>query len=69
MVVWDLRNRAADVRYQSAEPLRSISWHHEGKQFMGSHTDGSLTTWGVKQPTPKPTSVIFPHGKFFLIYI
>ncbi|KAF2366161.1 Lethal giant larvaeue 2 [Trinorchestia longiramus] len=63
IVVWDLRTRTADCRYQSAEPLRSISWHYEGKQFMCSHTDGSLTTWVVKQPSPKPTSTIFPHAK------
>lgn len=63
LVIWDLKNRCADVRYQSAEPLRSVSWHHEGKQFMCSHTDGSLTTWGIKQTTPKPASTIFPHAK------
>uniref|UniRef100_A0A6A7FXP2 Syntaxin-binding protein 5-like isoform X2 n=3 Tax=Hirondellea gigas TaxID=1518452 RepID=A0A6A7FXP2_9CRUS len=63
LVVWDLKTRTADCRYQSSEPLRSVSWHHEGKQFMCSHTDGSLTTWVVKQPSPKPTSTIFPHAK------
>ncbi|XP_042869439.1 syntaxin-binding protein 5-like isoform X1 [Penaeus japonicus] len=63
LVIWDLKNRCADARYQAAEPLRSVSWHHEGKQFMCSHTDGSLTTWGVKQTMPKPASTIFPHAK------
>ena len=63
LVIWDLRNRVAEVRYCSVEPIRSITWHNEGKQFMCSHTDGSLTTWGIKQPTPKPTTTIFPHGK------
>ncbi|PNF18352.1 hypothetical protein B7P43_G13896 [Cryptotermes secundus] len=50
------------MRCQSAEPLRSISWHHEGKQFMCSHTDGSLTTWTVRQ-APKPINVSQPHAK------
>jgi len=44
------------------QSLRSISWHHEGKQFMSSHTDGSLITWNVKSQG-KPASIIIPHGK------
>ncbi|XP_023722395.2 syntaxin-binding protein 5 isoform X4 [Cryptotermes secundus] len=62
IVLWDLRTRTAEMRCQSAEPLRSISWHHEGKQFMCSHTDGSLTTWTVRQ-APKPINVSQPHAK------
>ncbi|XP_069687286.1 syntaxin-binding protein 5 isoform X5 [Periplaneta americana] len=50
------------MRCQSVEPLKSISWHHEGKQFMCSHTDGSLTTWTVRQ-APKPINVSQPHAK------
>lgn len=60
MVLWDLKTKAAEFRWQSDEPLRSVSWHHEGKQFMCSHTDGSLTTWLVRQP--KPVNVTHPHG-------
>ncbi|XP_069961371.1 syntaxin-binding protein 5 isoform X4 [Cherax quadricarinatus] len=63
LVVWDLKSKTAEVRFQSAEPLKSVTWHHEGKQFMCCHTDGSLTTWMVKQTGPKPTSIIFPHAK------
>ncbi|XP_071549213.1 syntaxin-binding protein 5 isoform X3 [Panulirus ornatus] len=63
LVVWDLKSRIAEARYQCAEPLKSVTWHHEGKQFMCSHTDGSLTTWTIKQTNPKPSSVIFPHAK------
>lgn len=61
IVLWDLRTKAADMRWNSTEPLRSICWHHEGKQFICSHTDGSLTTWNVRQG-PKPVNVNFPHG-------
>ncbi|KAK8372901.1 hypothetical protein O3P69_011727 [Scylla paramamosain] len=39
MVLWDFKGRCADVRYQSAEPLRSLSWHHEGEQGMCCHMD------------------------------
>ncbi|KAF3428401.1 hypothetical protein E2986_11643 [Frieseomelitta varia] len=61
IVFWDLKTKNADYRCQSDVPLRSISWHHEGKQFMCSHTDGSLSTWTVRQV--KPTNVTHPHEK------
>ncbi|XP_014221074.1 syntaxin-binding protein 5 isoform X6 [Trichogramma pretiosum] len=61
MVLWDLKSKQAEFRWQADEPLRSISWHHEGKQFMCSHTDGSLTTWLVRQA--KPINVTHPHAK------
>lgn len=51
------------MRWQSAEPLRSVAWHHEGKYFVSSHTDGSLCTWPLR-PTPKPQFHSYPHGKF-----
>lgn len=50
------------VRGFLLQALRSVSWHHEGKQFMCSHTDGSLTTYNIKQPQ-KPVSVMMPHGE------
>ncbi|NWU58696.1 STB5L protein, partial [Dromas ardeola] len=28
--------------------IHSVAWHHEGKQFMCSHSDGSLTLWNLK---------------------
>ncbi|XP_046669375.1 syntaxin-binding protein 5 isoform X2 [Homalodisca vitripennis] len=62
LVLWDLRTRTAELRWQCAEPLKSVTWHHEGKQFMCSHTDGSLTTWNVRQ-APKPINVTLPHAK------
>ncbi|CAN7989536.1 unnamed protein product [Ixodes hexagonus] len=62
LVLWDLRNRAADARFQHTEALHSVTWHHEGKQFMCSHADGSLTTWNIRMPA-KPVNIIFPHGR------
>ncbi|XP_058805120.1 syntaxin-binding protein 5 isoform X5 [Phymastichus coffea] len=61
IVFWDLKLKQAEFRWQTDEPLRSISWHHEGKQFMCSHTDGSLSTWLVRQA--KPVNVTHPHAK------
>ncbi|XP_032679298.1 syntaxin-binding protein 5 isoform X3 [Odontomachus brunneus] len=61
IVLWDLKIKNADYRCQTDEPLKSITWHHEGKQFMCSHTDGSLSTWSVRQL--RPTNVTYPHAK------
>ncbi|XP_031337336.1 syntaxin-binding protein 5 isoform X1 [Photinus pyralis] len=62
IVLWDLRSKSAELRCQTLEPIRSIAWHFEGKQFMCSHTDGSLTTWSIKQNN-KPIHVSQPHAK------
>lgn len=62
IVLWDLRGKTAEMRWQSAEPLRSVAWHHEGKNFVSSHTDGSLCTWPLR-PSPKPVMMSFPHAK------
>lgn len=61
-----MRGKYAELRWQSAEPLRSVSWHHEGKHFISSHTDGSLCTWPLR-PTPKPQFHSFPHGNYIYI--
>jgi hypothetical protein len=50
-------------RWQSHEPLRSISWHHEGKHFVSSHIDGSLCTWPLRAGIVKPQTHIYPHAK------
>ncbi|CAG5115214.1 unnamed protein product, partial [Candidula unifasciata] len=62
IVFWDLKTKSAEFRYNSQEALRSISWHNEGKQFMCSHSDGSLSTWNVRSPL-RPVSVTSPHAK------
>ncbi|XP_011049192.1 PREDICTED: syntaxin-binding protein 5 isoform X2 [Acromyrmex echinatior] len=61
IVLWDLKTKIADYRCQTDDLLTSISWHHEGKQFMCSHSDGSLSTWTIRQLKP---SITFPHAKF-----
>ncbi|XP_047456534.1 syntaxin-binding protein 5-like isoform X12 [Mugil cephalus] len=62
VVQWDLRVKKADFRIYYDEAIHSVSWHHEGKQFMCSHSDGSLTMWNLRNTT-KPFQVTFPHGK------
>ncbi|XP_061547974.1 syntaxin-binding protein 5-like isoform X5 [Phycodurus eques] len=62
IVQWDLRVKKADFRIYYDEAIHSVSWHHEGKQFMCSHSDGSLTLWNLRN-TSKPIQVTFPHGK------
>ncbi|KAK6170712.1 hypothetical protein SNE40_019034 [Patella caerulea] len=62
VVLWDLKTKVAEHRFPTPEALRSIAWQHEGKQFMCSHSDGSLTTWGFKTPQ-KPTNIMLPHAK------
>lgn len=44
------------------QAIHSVGWHHEGKQFMCSHSDGSLTMWNLRNTT-KPFQVTFPHGE------
>ncbi|XP_023311106.1 syntaxin-binding protein 5 isoform X2 [Anoplophora glabripennis] len=61
VALWDLRNKMVDMRWLTNE-LRSIAWHHEGKQFMCSHTDGTLTTWSLKSPS-KYIHISQPHAK------
>ncbi|XP_038865793.1 syntaxin-binding protein 5-like isoform X6 [Salvelinus namaycush] len=62
VVLWDLKCKKADYRYNYDEAIHSVAWHHEGKQFTCSHSDGTLTTWNVRVPA-KPTITITPHGK------
>ncbi|XP_033864798.2 syntaxin-binding protein 5-like isoform X11 [Acipenser ruthenus] len=62
VVLWDLRAKKPDFRFYYDEAIHSVSWHHEGKQFMCSHSDGSLTMWNLKN-TAKPFQITFPHAK------
>ncbi|XP_056321348.1 syntaxin-binding protein 5-like isoform X10 [Danio aesculapii] len=62
IVMWDLRAKRADFRIYYDEAIHSVSWHHEGRQFMCSHSDGSLSMWNLRN-TAKPFQVTFPHGK------
>ncbi|XP_025756669.1 syntaxin-binding protein 5 isoform X6 [Oreochromis niloticus] len=62
VVLWDLKCKKADYRYNYDEAIHSVAWHHEGKQFVCSHSDGTLTTWNVRTPA-KPAQIITPHGK------
>ncbi|XP_027194887.1 syntaxin-binding protein tomosyn isoform X3 [Dermatophagoides pteronyssinus] len=62
IVLWDLRNKSADFRHSYPEGILSISWHSEGRQFICSHADGSLSTWNLKAGS-RPQSSIYPLAK------
>ncbi|XP_053317353.1 syntaxin-binding protein 5 isoform X7 [Spea bombifrons] len=62
VVLWDLKSKKADYRYTYDEAIHSVAWHHEGKQFICSHSDGTLTIWNVRSPA-RPIQTIVPHGK------
>ncbi|XP_036271299.1 syntaxin-binding protein 5 isoform X16 [Pipistrellus kuhlii] len=62
VVLWDLKSKKGDYRYTYDEAIHSVAWHHEGKQFICSHSDGTLTIWNVRSPA-KPVQTITPHGK------
>ncbi|XP_048210213.1 syntaxin-binding protein 5 isoform X4 [Perognathus longimembris pacificus] len=62
VALWDLKSKKADYRYTYDEAIHSVAWHHEGKQFICSHSDGTLTIWNVRSPA-KPVQTITPHGK------
>ncbi|XP_061610027.1 syntaxin-binding protein 5a isoform X4 [Phyllopteryx taeniolatus] len=62
VVLWDLKSKKADYRYTYDEAIHSVAWHHEGKQFVCSHSDGTLTIWNVRGQG-KPVQTITPHGK------
>uniref|UniRef100_A0A7N6BU81 Lethal giant larvae homologue 2 domain-containing protein n=1 Tax=Anabas testudineus TaxID=64144 RepID=A0A7N6BU81_ANATE len=62
VVLWDLKSKKADYRYTYDEAIHSVAWHHEGKQFICSHSDGTLTIWNVRGQG-KPIQTITPHGK------
>uniref|UniRef100_A0A8C6KJ09 Syntaxin-binding protein 5-like n=1 Tax=Nothobranchius furzeri TaxID=105023 RepID=A0A8C6KJ09_NOTFU len=62
VVLWDLKSKKADYRYTYDEAIHSVAWHHEGKQFICSHSDGTLTIWNIRGQG-KPVQTITPHGK------
>ncbi|XP_033237916.1 syntaxin-binding protein 5 isoform X5 [Drosophila pseudoobscura] len=62
LVLWDLKAKCAEIRWQAAEAVKSLAWHYEGKYFVSSHTDGSICSWPTR-PQPKPQSQVCPHAK------
>ncbi|KAF5909646.1 syntaxin-binding protein 5-like isoform X3, partial [Clarias magur] len=52
----------SDNPMDEGKAIHSVAWHHEGKQFVCSHSDGTLTTWNIRSPA-KPAQIITPHGK------
>jgi len=61
LCLWDLPTKRGEQRYHNASKVTSVSWHHEGKQFVCSCKDGSLVTWAVRPTANKPISTVWPH--------
>lgn len=61
LVLWDLKSKFVERRFSSDSGIRSLSWDHEGKQFMCCHSNGSLSVWNYR--TVKPQEVYFPHSR------
>ena len=63
IVLWDLKTKLADIRYQGVEPLRSLYWLSDGKQLISAHGDGSLSTWSSRPGARQgPLLTTYPHG-------
>lgn len=62
VVVWSLRGRTVEQRCIFPQPVISAHWLNDGKQFMCSHTEGTLTIWSLKSGG-KPVETIRPHTK------
>ncbi|CAF3849723.1 unnamed protein product [Rotaria magnacalcarata] len=62
VVCWNLQQKTSETVYTLQEGLTSISWHSDGRQFMCSHCDGSLSVWNLRT-TDKPVSINYPHTR------
>ncbi|UJR23337.1 hypothetical protein I4U23_026351 [Adineta vaga] len=62
VICWNLQQKISESVYTLQHGLTSLSWHHEGKQFMCSHCDGSLSVWNLRI-TDKPVSINYPHTR------
>ncbi|TKR92750.1 hypothetical protein L596_007339 [Steinernema carpocapsae] len=61
LVLWNLSTREAE-RINPDAPVRSFSWHFDGRQFMCGHTDGSLTVWNTRKLSECQSKTV-PHGQ------
>ncbi|CAF5135669.1 unnamed protein product, partial [Rotaria sp. Silwood1] len=62
VVCWNLQQKTSENVYTLQQGLTSISWHYEGRQFMCSHCDGSLSFWNLRS-IDKPVNINYPHRK------
>ena len=45
-----------------SQSVVSAHWLNDGKRFMCSHTDGTLTVWSLKN-SDKPAETLSPHSE------
>ena len=66
IVLWDLKARAADSRYAATAKLTAVSWHFDGKSFVSSHQDGSLSIFNIRKGhtiKDPPATCWAPHSR------
>uniref|UniRef100_A0A7E4VTC4 V-SNARE coiled-coil homology domain-containing protein n=1 Tax=Panagrellus redivivus TaxID=6233 RepID=A0A7E4VTC4_PANRE len=59
--MWNLQTREAEQFAVGFPQIKCISWHHDGKQFMCGHSDGSLSIWNIRKPN-EAQQKINPHS-------
>ena len=57
-----LHNQYPFFFFSFQQPVISAHWLNDGKQFMCSHTEGTLTIWSLKSGG-KPVETIRPHSE------
>ncbi|CAF0861232.1 unnamed protein product [Rotaria sordida] len=62
VICWNLQQKTSESVYTLSQGLTSLSWHYEGRQFMCSHCDGSLSVWNLRS-VDKPVSINYPHSR------
>ncbi|XP_054707407.1 lethal(2) giant larvae protein homolog 1-like [Uloborus diversus] len=64
MALWDIKKLIVISTFISTQSLEFVTWHHDGMQFISSHSDGSYVTWNTQDPS-KPSEVpITLYGPF-----
>ncbi|KAF3849891.1 hypothetical protein F7725_019610 [Dissostichus mawsoni] len=62
VIMWNKAIELSTKAHPGPVAIHSVAWHHEGKQFICSHSDGTLTIWNIRGQG-KPIQTITPHGK------
>ncbi|CAI4230059.1 unnamed protein product [Auanema sp. JU1783] len=61
VIQWNLATKEVD-RFPLDPPIKSVSWHYDGKQVMTGNVDGSVSVFNTKK-TSEPAHKSFPHGQ------
>lgn len=59
-IQWDLVLKEVD-RFPYDPPIKSVSWHFDGKQVMTGNVDGSVCVYNIKK-TSEPVQKVRDEG-------